>query len=349
MDGRSGQGRDRETGVSKGTNALDGIALSSVYIIDNNLAPVMNMSYGNCEANLGTGNAYYAILWQQAAAEGISVMVSSGDSGSAGCDDPNSKTPASRGLAVSGFASTPYNIAVGGTSLCGSSNASASPGYLPESAWNESSYVTGSSSNSLLGGGGGVSHIYATPAWQTGKGVPSGDPGNPSQHHLYVPDVSADGGRQRSLSDSPGGRFLLRKRHVSRVSGVRGTGDDPGAAHRGPERQSEHAVVHDGDAYSGGISRYHPGHERRTLPGGNATMQCGSGVSRGRHSDDRGDGRLCGGTGIRSGDRTGLGGRFYNGVQLGRGSISSETSGPGHQYGEPESDDGFPVRTDVDD
>lgn len=176
--------------VSKSTNALDGIALSSVYIIDNNLAPVMNMSYGNCEANLGTGNAYYAILWQQAAAEGISVMVASGDSGSAGCDDPNSRTPASRGLAVSGFASTPNNIAVGGTSLGGSSNAPASPGYIPESAWNESSYATGSSFNSLLGGGGGVSHIYATPAWQTGKGVPSADPGSPSQHHRYVPDVS---------------------------------------------------------------------------------------------------------------------------------------------------------------
>ena len=91
--------------------------LSSLYIVDNNLAPVMSISYGLCELELGTtGNAFEAGLWQQAAAEGITVLLSTGDSGSAGCD-PVSSTPimAIGALAVSGLASSPYNIAVGGT------------------------------------------------------------------------------------------------------------------------------------------------------------------------------------------------------------------------------------------
>ncbi len=57
---------------------------------------------------------FFYQTWQQAAAEGITVVVSSGDSAAAGCDiDPFQI--ASNGLAVNGFASTPYNVAVGGT------------------------------------------------------------------------------------------------------------------------------------------------------------------------------------------------------------------------------------------
>ena len=57
----------------------------------------------------------YNTMWQQAAAEGITVVVATGDSGSAGCDNPDANQPAEFGLAVSGEASTPYNVAVGGT------------------------------------------------------------------------------------------------------------------------------------------------------------------------------------------------------------------------------------------
>ena len=54
-------------------------------------------------------------LWEQAAAQGITVLVSTGDAGSAGCDNDNSEDYATDGQAVNGFASTPYNVAVGGT------------------------------------------------------------------------------------------------------------------------------------------------------------------------------------------------------------------------------------------
>ena len=102
--------------VSASTNTTDGIDLSSAYLVNNNIAGVISVSFGSCEAEMGSsGNSFYNSLWAQAAAEGISVFVAAGDSGSAGCDDPSSTAPASQGFAVSGLASTPYNVAVGGT------------------------------------------------------------------------------------------------------------------------------------------------------------------------------------------------------------------------------------------
>ena len=140
--------------VSQSTETTAGVDLSAVYIVENNLAPVMSESYGYCELGLGTsGNQFYSSLWQQAAAEGITVFVSSGDNGAAGCDDFNGQppSPAQYGLQVSGFASTPYNVAVGGTdfndfnnpatywSTTNNSTTQASAlSYIPETTWNDS-------------------------------------------------------------------------------------------------------------------------------------------------------------------------------------------------------------------
>jgi subtilase family serine protease len=72
---------------SDSTNASAGVDLSAEYIVDNNIAPIMSESYGACELDLGaSGNQFHNLLWQQAAAEGITVFVSTGDSGSAVCD-----------------------------------------------------------------------------------------------------------------------------------------------------------------------------------------------------------------------------------------------------------------------
>src|SRR5436309_2585119 len=93
--------------VSQTTETTSGVDLSALYIVDNNLAPVMSESYGFCELFLGTaGNQFFSSLWQQAAAQGITVMISSGDGGSAGCDNFDISGPATRGLQVSGFSST---------------------------------------------------------------------------------------------------------------------------------------------------------------------------------------------------------------------------------------------------
>jgi hypothetical protein len=140
--------------TSATTNTTLGVDLSAQFAVDNNVAPVLSESYGICEAALGTtGNQFYNAVWQQAAAEGITAFVSSGDNGSAGCDshDAAAPAPAEFGLQVSGFASTPYNVAVGGTDFNDLSNPStywnttntssttqlSAKGYIPEVPWND--------------------------------------------------------------------------------------------------------------------------------------------------------------------------------------------------------------------
>ena len=147
----------------------DGLYDSESYIVNHTplTAHIMNVSYGLCELFMGpAGNQAYNSLWQTAASEGIAVFVASGDSGSAGCDDGlDSSVPYSAryGLSVSGFASTPYNTAVGGTdfnwckpvvagngSITGCSTGApywnttnstttgaSAAGYVPEVPWND--------------------------------------------------------------------------------------------------------------------------------------------------------------------------------------------------------------------
>jgi Pro-kumamolisin, activation domain/Bacterial Ig-like domain (group 3) len=167
------------------SNFADGVDISAAYVVDHDLAPVMSTSYGNCESTLGpVGTAFYNALWQQAAAEGITAFVSSGDNGGAGCDAPGGGMFAAGGFAVNGIASTPYNMAVGGTQFDDVANPDAywSPttdpttglsvlGYIPETVWNESS--NDPNDVSLWSGGGGVSTLYAKPDWQTAPGVPN--------------------------------------------------------------------------------------------------------------------------------------------------------------------------------
>jgi hypothetical protein len=155
--------------VSESTEVTAGVDLSALYIIDNNLAPVMSESYGECEAFLGSsGLQFYNILWEQGAAQGITIVEAAGDSGSAGCDSlaATGYPAAIDGLAVEGNASTPFNVAVGGTdfndlsdwqtywnySASGSVYPSAKS-YIPEMTWND----TCASSGSLSGCAAGVS------------------------------------------------------------------------------------------------------------------------------------------------------------------------------------------------
>jgi len=191
--------------VSEDTLTAASIDLSALYIIDNNIAPVMSESFGACEAGLGTaGNQFYNALWEQAAAQGITVMVAAGDPGSAGCDDFNTEKVATLGLAVSGVASTPFNVAVGGTdfddvgtqtNFWSSTNAvgtrESALGYIHEMTWNDSCAATATSANlntvcananNIVGASGGPSSIYAKPSWQSGITT--------SDNHRDLPDVS---------------------------------------------------------------------------------------------------------------------------------------------------------------
>jgi subtilase family serine protease len=133
----------------------DALYDSASYIVNNKTASILNVSYGECELFMGTaGNQEYSNLWQTAATEGIAVFVSSGDSGSASCDEGRDVkgTPyrAEYGLSVNGLASTQYDTAVGGTdfnwgtaassywsSTNNSTTGSNALGYIPEVPWND--------------------------------------------------------------------------------------------------------------------------------------------------------------------------------------------------------------------
>lgn len=129
------------------------VSAAILYAVDNNLAPVLSISWGECELGLQTsGNEWFSEVYKQAASQGITVLVAAGDSGSATCDQ-GSLDAAYYGLAVSGFASTPYNVAVGGTDFpvnffgdpskyWNSSNDAVDQhsalSYIPEAPWNDS-------------------------------------------------------------------------------------------------------------------------------------------------------------------------------------------------------------------
>lgn len=126
------------------------IALQNIISLSNP-PKVISISYGESEGENGaTANAAYNSAYQTAAAEGVSIFVSSGDEGAASSDA--SATKATHGIAVSGFATTPYNVAVGGTD-CGdtatattsmycnptkTSTCASAKSYIPEIPWNNS-------------------------------------------------------------------------------------------------------------------------------------------------------------------------------------------------------------------
>jgi hypothetical protein len=129
--------------------------LLAIQTLVNSASPpaIMSISYGQCEATNGAvNNQAYSTAYQTGVAEGMSIFVSAGDGGAAGCDNPKTATDATLGIAVSGLASTPYNVAVGGTDFSDSyngtnstywnSNESAPYGsalsYIPEIPWNSS-------------------------------------------------------------------------------------------------------------------------------------------------------------------------------------------------------------------
>jgi subtilase family serine protease len=124
-------------------NVLSGPATS--------LPSVVSISYGESEESNGAAaNLAYYTAYQQAAAEGVSIFVSSGDEDAASSDNGSTST---HGITISGFASTPYNVAVGGLdfgytpdlvspsvywSPTNSSTYSSALSYIQEIPWNNS-------------------------------------------------------------------------------------------------------------------------------------------------------------------------------------------------------------------
>jgi pseudomonalisin len=194
--------------VSKSTETTDGIDLSCLYAVDENVAGIVEVSYGLCEPRMAAEEiSFYTNLWAQAAAQGITVFVSSGDSGAAGCE-PGTWARGTR-AAVNGLGSSPHVTSVGGTQLDdgGRGDLYWSPdndpetmrsilGPIPEVAWNESGTVPGGAA--LLASGGGASLVHGRPVWQSLPGVPDGT-------QRLLPDVAVNaGGRVPYYIVTPG-------------------------------------------------------------------------------------------------------------------------------------------------
>ena len=187
--------------VSASTNTADGVDLSEMFIIDQNFGDVMTESFGSCEEGATAAEAAgISNLAEQAAAQGITYLVSTGDNGSAGCDDPNSPV-ATQGVSVNILASTPYTVGVGGTMFNEGTNAAtywsatntaslaSAISYIPENVWNESCSVAscGAANANLAAGSGGVSILFPKPSWQSGV---AGIPTTPAPLMRNLPDVS---------------------------------------------------------------------------------------------------------------------------------------------------------------
>lgn len=176
-------------------------------------ATVFSISYGGDEA-LG-GFAFedgWVNLLEEAAAEGIAVFVSAGDSGVS----TNQGGLASDGLFVNGLSDTAYNTSVGGTDFLdtalgenskywaskNSGTGQSALSYIPEIPWNNScaSTVIAATQHTTpaklcatnptigqagVGGSGGQSLFFTKPKWQL-----TSIPGMPHDNRRDQPDVS---------------------------------------------------------------------------------------------------------------------------------------------------------------
>ena len=144
---------------------------------------IWSISLGSCEHDTSTFNATDLLAMNAAVAaaeaSGTTVFVSSGDTGGLDCMPPNDagQPPLSSWEGVSVPASLPAVTSVGGTTL----SVTKSGEYQGETSWTEPFLLQGS--------GGGVSKVFACPAWQVGPGTGGfSDPTGARQ----VPDISAD-------------------------------------------------------------------------------------------------------------------------------------------------------------
>ncbi len=140
--------------------------------VEDNQIQVLVVGYQACESTVGKQTGETLLInqiYEQAAAQGITVVAAAGNSGPAGCEVPGTAAKATTGFAVNQYASSPFVTAVGGTDFYyavtpltywGAANSgtyTSALGYIPEQAWNDSTNQANPSV--LLAGGGGVSTI----------------------------------------------------------------------------------------------------------------------------------------------------------------------------------------------
>jgi hypothetical protein len=136
------------------TTFQQGVNLTIARALDDNVVNILSASFGLCEAY--ADNGFILAAWEQAAAQGITVTVSTGDAGSAGCDDStyNSTSIASN---------SPFKDQHGNTSIVAGGGGSS--GCINATVAADGSFVC-----NPVGHGSGLG--YPKPSWQAGSGVP---------------------------------------------------------------------------------------------------------------------------------------------------------------------------------
>ena len=179
--------------ISDSTATEDGLTIALEYAIDSYGsgidASIVTLSFAGCETDAGTAATMQTdALFQQAAAQGQTVFVASGDSGAAMCDTQNATPPSQQLRGINYLCASGAVTCVGGTELIDNPvtaywSGDAAAGYIPEGAWNEPSGTSGYQASSS---GGGVSTMIAMPAYQAGL-VPADALGATGR---LVPDLS---------------------------------------------------------------------------------------------------------------------------------------------------------------
>ncbi len=183
--------------ASQSTATAYGTDLSTLYAISANVVDVLSLSYGGCEFEFAdVDTAFFTNVWAQAAAQGISVLVSSGDDGVNTCASTSSVA------SPNGLCTSPYATCVGGTQFTDNSSTywnstndattkKSVKGYVPETSWS--------------GSGGGKSTLFSRPPWQNVSGLPA-------DGARYVPDVS--------LAASPLTSYFAVRGHTTGTTGL---------------------------------------------------------------------------------------------------------------------------------
>jgi kumamolisin len=162
--------------VYEAANALSSYNDAWARIVSDGV-PVVSTSWVFCEQGAGMSSEIQQenIFFEEAAAQGQTILAASGDQGANGCYNP--QTGANSQPAVDDPASQPYVTGVGGTTL----HLNADNSYQSEQVWNDRAINDGAS-------GGGLSQVWQMPAWQQAPGVANAF----STGYREVPDVSLD-------------------------------------------------------------------------------------------------------------------------------------------------------------
>jgi subtilase family serine protease len=182
--------------IAASTDTTFGGDIAAEFVINHNLGSILSESFSACELALGTtGNQMYNTLWQQAAAQGITVLVSTGDIGSSACEE------FAAGLGVNGLASTPFDTGVGGTDFDqypnpllfwnatnNPSTQASATGYIPETTWNDSC----------------TNQIWILLGYGPTPEANCNNPGDPFSGFPNVGIVGGSGGASNCISSSDG-------------------------------------------------------------------------------------------------------------------------------------------------